>query len=60
MTPRDGSDESPAVSASGTDPFAGFDTPTIGAAAGKKLCMVCMDRDRGERKLVRSCRACYA
>ena len=33
------------------DPFAGLDTPTVGSAGGgpaKKLCMICMDRDRGK------------
>ena len=32
-----------------SDPFAGLDTPTVGGPGGaaKKLCMICMDRDRG-------------
>ena len=32
-----------------TDPFAGLDTPTVGGDGGamRKLCMICMDRERG-------------
>jgi hypothetical protein len=34
----------------GGDPFSGLDTPTHGAeGAAKKLCMVCMDQERGNR-----------
>ena len=29
------------------DPFAGIDTPSKDGGLSKKLCMICMDRERG-------------
>ena len=48
-----GSGRGARVSFDASDPFAGLDTPTVGGAgAARKLCMVCMDRERGELCMV--------